>query len=764
MSDELTDMQPARPGERRIRILNPRLANQIAAGEVVERPASVVKELVENAIDAGSTRIELELEGGGARLIRVRDNGCGITEEDLPLALSRHATSKIESLDDLEGVASLGFRGEALASISSVSRLELFSNVSDEPANGWRVVAEGREMAPRVSPAPHPRGTSVAVRDLFFNTPARRKFMRTEKTEFGHVEESFRRLALSRHDIGWTLRHNQKVVHQLRAGEDTLTVERRIGALLGRNFLEHALHLDIEASGLRLSGWVGLPTHSRAQADQQYFFVNGRVVRDRLVAHAVRQAYRDVLFHGRHPVFVLYLELDPTVVDVNVHPTKHEVRFRDGRLVHDFLFSSLHKALAEVRPGDNSAAPTGIEGQEKEEDPGWQQQGMRLGRQEQDAQQNAATEQQSSSAGPQGGGGSSASPSASADAAAVWKPSSQLPPAGDGRSSERLSAERVRQFMAGYRALHPSEDHLLTPGGGAGGAGVTNDPAAIASAEREARRAPRVTLGEGGRESDGEGAGQGDAQAGVGEAAPGWRVDSPPAGGPSVAAPSSDAVSGMSAPSGSSGSAVVMRGLPAQSDDDDTPPLGYAVAQLHGVYILSQTSRGLVMVDMHAAHERITYERMKQHVHGGGHLEAQPLLVPVSLAVSSREMGTFERESEAFTRLGVELDAAGPETLLVRQVPVVLGNADVEPLVRGMLEDLERYGRSDRMEAHMNELLADMACRGSVRANRRLTIPEMNALLRDMERTERSGQCNHGRPTWTELSMHELDKLFLRGQ
>ncbi|MCO7231929.1 MULTISPECIES: DNA mismatch repair endonuclease MutL [unclassified Cobetia] len=768
MSDELTDMQPARPGERRIRILNPRLANQIAAGEVVERPASVVKELVENAIDAGSTRIELELEGGGARLIRVRDNGSGITEEDLPLALSRHATSKIESLDDLEGVASLGFRGEALASISSVSRLELFSNVSDEPANGWRVVAEGREMAPRVSPAPHPRGTSVAVRDLFFNTPARRKFMRTEKTEFGHVEESFRRLALSRHDIGWTLRHNQKVVHQLRAGEDTLTVERRIGALLGRNFLEHALHLDIEASGLRLSGWVGLPTHSRAQADQQYFFVNGRVVRDRLVAHAVRQAYRDVLFHGRHPVFVLYLELDPTVVDVNVHPTKHEVRFRDGRLVHDFLFSSLHKALAEVRPGDNSAAPTGIEGQEKEEDPGWQQQGMRLGRQEQDTQQNIASGQQSSSAGPQSGGDSPASPSAPAGAAAPWKPSSQLPPAGDGRSSERLSAERVRQFMAGYRALHPSEDHLLTPGGGAGGAGMANDPAAIANAEREARRAPRVTLGEGGREGDGEGARQGssqeNAQTGVREAAPGWQVDSPQVGGASGGAPSSDAVSGMSAPSVSGGAAVVMRGLPAQSDDDDTPPLGYAVAQLHGVYILSQTSRGLVMVDMHAAHERITYERMKQHVHGGGHLEAQPLLVPVSLAVSAREMGTFERESEAFTRLGVELDAAGPETLLVRQVPVVLGNADVEPLVRGMLEDLERYGRSDRMEAHMNELLADMACRGSVRANRRLTIPEMNALLRDMERTERSGQCNHGRPTWTELSMHELDKLFLRGQ
>ncbi|WP_396821851.1 DNA mismatch repair endonuclease MutL, partial [Modicisalibacter tunisiensis] len=335
---------------RRIRILDPRLANQIAAGEVVERPASVLKELVENAIDAGSRRIEIELEAGGARLIKVRDDGGGIAEDDLPLALSRHATSKILSLEELEGVASLGFRGEALASISSVARLELVSNVTDDPRGGWRVVAEGRQMEPRVSPAPHPRGTSVTVRDLFFNTPARRKFLRTEKTEFGHLEETFRRLALSRYDIGWVLRHNQKTVHQLRPAADGEAGERRVSALLGGKFLDNALHLDIEASGMRLWGWVGLPTHSRAQADQQYFFVNGRVVRDRLVAHAIRQAYRDVLFHGRHPVFVLYLELDPAVVDVNVHPTKHEVRFRDGRLVHDFLFSSLHRALGEVRP------------------------------------------------------------------------------------------------------------------------------------------------------------------------------------------------------------------------------------------------------------------------------------------------------------------------------------------------------------------------------------------------------------------------------
>ncbi|MDF9433103.1 DNA mismatch repair endonuclease MutL [Chromohalobacter israelensis] len=640
---------------RRIHILDPRLANQIAAGEVVERPASVVKELVENAIDAGSQRIEIDLESGGARLIRVRDDGRGIDQEDLPLALSRHATSKIASLDDLEGVDSLGFRGEALASISSVSRLELISNTHDEPSDGWRVVAEGRQMEPRVTPAPHPRGSSVVVRDLFFNTPARRKFLRTEKTEFGHVEEAFRRLALSRYDIGWILRHNQKVVHQLRAGDASTSMERRVGALLGRKFLENALHVDIEATGLRLWGWVGLPTHSRAQADQQYFFVNGRVVRDRLVAHAVRQAYRDVMFHGRHPVFVLYLELDPHVVDVNVHPTKHEVRFRDGRLVHDFLFSSLHRALADVRPNASSTeggdeatpstdatTPTAAEASAGQAEPRWQQQGMAL----------AA-----------------------------------------GQERERPAAHRVREFMAGYRALHPEhEASLLTP-------------------------QPQEAAGE----------------------APG--TPAPPA---------------------SSSPAM------AETDDTQAPPLGYAVAQLHGVYILSQTERGLVVVDMHAAHERITYERMKQQVHGDGQalgrLQTQPLLVPVSIAASAREVETAENERATFERLGVELDVAGPETLLVRQVPVLLGNADVEALIHDMLGDLERFGRSDRLEVHINELLSSMACHGSVRANRRLTVPEMNALLRDMERTERSGQCNHGRPTWTEMSMHELDKLFLRGQ
>ncbi|MCX2524690.1 DNA mismatch repair endonuclease MutL [Larsenimonas rhizosphaerae] len=633
--------------QRRIQVLPPRLANQIAAGEVVERPSSVIKELVENAIDAGARRIDIELEAGGARLIRVRDNGRGIGHDDLPLALSRHATSKIESLSDLEGVQSLGFRGEALAAISSVSRLELFSNTYDDTSQAWRVTAEGRDMQSSVTPAPHPRGTSVTVRDLFFNTPARRKFLRTEKTELNHVEEVFRRLALSRFDIGWSLRHNQKPVHQLGPCDSELAGEQRIATLLGREFLKNALHIDIEATGLRLSGWVGLPTHTRAQADQQYFFVNGRVIRDRLVAHAVRQAYRDVLFHGRHPVFVLYLELDPAVVDVNVHPTKHEVRFRDGRLVHDFLFSSLHKALADVRPAERDSQDQEADARTSDVDtaPDWQQQAMSL-RPEQ---------------------------SGSRD----WPASASSQPAGE---------HRVREFMAGYRALHPEhEASLLTPGGG------------------------------------------------------------------------------VPAPEDSSSSRTASSPSMPEDTGTETPPLGYAVAQLHGVYILSQTERGMVVVDMHAAHERITYERMKQQWLSG-QLQAQPLLVPVSMAAAAPQLEVAEQEAEAFERLGVVLEPGGPETLLVRQVPALLGKADVESLVRDMLVELERFGRSDRIEAHLNEILSTMACHGSIRANRRLTLPEMNALLRDMEHTERSGQCNHGRPTWTELSMTQLDKLFLRGQ
>ncbi|WP_406567218.1 DNA mismatch repair endonuclease MutL [Halomonas qaidamensis] len=639
----------------RIHVLDPRLANQIAAGEVVERPSSVTKELIENAIDAGSQRIEVEIEQGGARLIKVRDDGIGIGEQDLPLALARHATSKINSLEDLEGVSSLGFRGEALASISSVSRLELISNAEDDPRQGWRVTAEGRGMEARVTPAPHPRGTSVSVRDLFFNTPARRKFLRTEKTEFAHVEEAFRRQALSRYDVAWVLRHNQKVIHQLPPGVTPAARERRIASLLGKNFIEHARYIEREAGGLRISGWVGLPTHSRSQADQQYFFVNGRVVRDRLVAHAVRQAYRDVLYNGRHPVFVLYLELDPDVVDVNVHPTKHEVRFRDGRMVHDFLYSSLHHCLASSKPNDGEqevgqgqpTEPTAepadevsvseAKGQGQAPPPRWQQQGMAL----------------------------SDSP------------------------DRHPGGERVRRFMQGYQALHPDhEETLLTPQ--PRGPGVISSPKAT-----EVREAP-------------------------------------------LAMPEHDATA--------------------------APPLGFALGQLHGVYILAQNAQGLVLVDMHAAHERIVYERMKNQLAAANGIDTQPLLVPVSLAASRTEVATAESERDAIAQLGVELDVAGPETLLVRQLPALLAQADPEALIRQMLEELSRYGRTHQVEARIHELLSTMACHGSVRANRRLTIDEMNALLRDMERTERSDQCNHGRPTWTQMSMKALDRLFLRGQ
>ncbi len=638
----------------RIQVLDPRLANQIAAGEVVERPSSVTKELIENAIDAGSQRIEVEIEQGGTRLIKVRDDGIGIGEDDLPLALARHATSKIGSLEDLEGVSSLGFRGEALASISSVSRLELISNAQEDPRDGWRVVAEGRGMEARVTPAPHPRGTSVSVRDLFFNTPARRKFLRTEKTEFAHVEEAFRRQALSRYDIAWVLRHNQKVVHQLPPGHSAAARERRIASLLGKNFIEHARYIEREAGGLRLSGWVGLPTHSRSQADQQYFFVNGRVVRDRLVAHAVRQAYRDVLFNGRHPVFVLYLELDPDVVDVNVHPTKHEVRFRDGRMVHDFLYSSLHHCLASSKPAE-SDEETSVE----------------------EASALAASQQQERGQPPHGevgGGENTEQPRWQQQGIALTHSPDRHP-----------GAERVRRFMQGYQALHPNhEETLLTPQ--ANTAGTENS---------EVREAPL-----------------------------------------------------------------------AMPDNDPTaaPPLGFALGQLHGIYILAQNAQGLVLVDMHAAHERIVYERMKTQLAAAKGIDAQPLLVPVSIAASRAEVATAESEQAAIAKLGIELDVAGPETLLVRQLPALLSQADPEALVRQMLEELSRYGRTHQVEARLHELLSTMACHGSVRANRRLTIDEMNALLRDMERTKRSDQCNHGRPTWTQMGLKALDRLFLRGQ
>lgn len=613
---------------QRIQILSPRLANQIAAGEVVERPASVIKELLENSLDAGASRIDVEIEAGGVKLMRVRDNGSGIGRDDLALALARHATSKIHNLDDLEAVASLGFRGEALASIASVARLVLTSKPAEQ-TEAWQVNTHGQDMDTELSPAAHTDGTSVEVRDLFFNTPARRKFLRTEKTEFNHLEEVIKRQALARFNVGFSLRHNNRTIHSLRPATTQAEQERRIAQLLSADFMNNALVIEAEAAGLRLTGWVGLPTFSRSMPDMQYFFVNGRVVRDKVIGHAVKQAYRDVLYHGRHPCFVLYLTLDPAGVDVNVHPTKHEVRFRDQRLVHDFLFRQLHRALAEVRPDANNdpvmaRTPTApaVSGQAAGEFGGQQRMDM--------------------------------SPQA-------YRPTGES------------SSVSVADQMSFYQSLQANP----TPG-------------------------PRLD---------------------------GQPLNSPP--------------------------------LPEEVDD--VPPLGFAVAQLHGIYILSQSRLGLIVVDMHAAHERITYERMKTQYDQQG-IQAQPVLVPQKLAVSEREADAAEEFASLLTQFGLLIERIGPEALIVRQTPVYLQQAEVEPLVRSVLTDFMEHDTSDAIIARRDEILSSMACHGSVRANRKLTIPEMNALLRDMERTERSGQCNHGRPTWTQLSLDELDKLFLRGR
>ncbi|WP_371316723.1 DNA mismatch repair endonuclease MutL [Pseudomonas gingeri] len=639
-------MSEALNSSARIELLSPRLANQIAAGEVVERPASVIKELLENSLDSGAKRIDVDVEQAGVKLLRVRDDGSGISADDLPLALARHATSKIRDLEDLERVMSLGFRGEALASISSVARLTLTSRTRDAD-QAWQVETEGRDMDARVQPAAHPVGTSVEVRDLFFNTPARRKFLKAEKTEFDHLQEVIKRLALARFDVAFHLRHNGKSILSLHEAHDDAARARRVAAVCGAGFLEQALPIEVERNGLHLWGWVGLPTFSRSQADLQYFYVNGRAVRDKLVAHAVRQAYRDVLFNGRHPTFVLFFEVDPSVVDVNVHPTKHEVRFRDGRMVHDFLYGTLHRALGDVRPEDHLAAPAAVSGMVR------------------------PTGIEAGEFGPQG--------------------------------EMRLAANLLEQPQA-----QPSSAFAPTAGSGSG-------------AGYQYQYRPQSTQMPPAAEAQGV-----------------YRE---------FFAPLPDAVASPTLP----------------DSQGDVPPLGYALAQLKGIYILSENAQGLVLVDMHAAHERIMYERLKIAMASEG-LSGQPLLVPESLAVSQREADCAEEHVSWFQRLGFELQRLGPETLAIRQIPALLKQAEANRLVQDVLADLMEYGTSDRIQAHLNELLGTMACHGAIRANRRLALAEMNGLLRDMENTERSGQCNHGRPTWTQLGLDDLDKLFLRGR
>jgi DNA mismatch repair protein MutL len=605
----------------RIHRLSTQLANQIAAGEVVERPASVVKELLENSLDAGAGEITVDVEQGGLRLIRIADNGGGIHKDDLQLALSRHATSKLSELDELSRIATLGFRGEALPSIVSVARLGLCSRETGADS-AWRVDNDSHGNLGEPAPAAHPPGTTVEVRDLFFNVPARRKFLRSERTEFNHVEEVFRRIALSRFDVAFRLNHNKRAIYNLRpdAGDGAA----RVGDLCGREFIGHSLAVSAEAGDLRLRGWIGLPTHARSQADLQYFYVNGRVIRDRLVSHAVRQAYRDVLYQGRHPSFVLFLEMPPEEVDVNVHPTKHEVRFRESRMVYDFLFHTLHRALAQDRPGGTpvAAAPAAVDG---------------------------ATH------------------------------ADRIAPSYD-------PAPRDRQPAFSFRIAEP--------------------PRLQAYGLLDAAVAEAVPV----------------ASAGAEPAATTAAVPAPGAG-----------------------------------------YLGRALAQIHGVYILAENAAGLVIVDMHAAHERIVYERMKATHHQGG-IRTQPLLVPLTVGLSAHEASLAEEHLALFAELGLELQRLTPDTVAVRAIPSLLCEADVESLVRDIVADIRAHGDSRRIVERLDDMFATMACHGAVRAHRRLTLPEMDALLRDMERTERSGQCNHGRPTWVQLGMQELDKLFMRGR
>ena len=590
-----------------IRTLPSHLVNQIAAGEVVERPASVVKELVENSLDAGAGSITVEIDAGGTRLIRVSDDGQGIERDELASALSRHATSKIGSLEDLENIASLGFRGEALPSIASVSRLSISSRHRDAEC-AWKLLA--RDVGEPV-PDPLQQGTRVEVLELFYNVPARKKFLRTEQTEYKHIESLFKNMALSNPAVAFRLLHNQKTVYQLPSVQSDVDLRRRLAALCGSSFADSLVEIDVAADQLRLQGWVALPTFNRSQPDMQYFFVNRRMVRDKLVNHAVRQAYRDVLFHGRHPAYVLSLSLDARELDVNVHPQKHEVRFRNSRAVHDFLFRSLHQALAEVQPERQVESPA-----------------FSLHRE----MPAAAPAQAGLGLGYRGGSGADRS----------------------GRVGEQLQS---------YAAL-------LDPG-----------PASV-----------------------------------------------------------------------------------EQSDStEEVPPLGFAVAQLKGIYILAENRDGLVVVDMHAAHERIVYERMKQHV-AAEKVISQPLLVPLNFNLSRAEADLVEEQGEALRRLGFEVERLGPEQVRLRALPALLQHADGEQLLRDVLADFAEHGRSERIDEVRDEMLSTMACHASVRANRQLTLAEMNALLRDIEHTERSGQCNHRRPTWKQLSLGQLDKLFLRGQ
>ncbi len=616
----------------RIQRLTSHLANQIAAGEVIERPASIVKELLENSLDAGSQQIDIHIDRGGIGRIRVRDNGHGIHKDDLILALDRHATSKIHQISDLERIKTLGFRGEALASISSIARLSLSSS-TETTQQGWQILSDyypDNSLTP--IPMSHALGTTVEINDLFFNTPARRKFLKSEQTEFSHIETLVKRFSLSHFSVAFTLHHNKRLVYQLHPALDETAKEERIAALCGRSFIENAIYLDMQALNLRLWGWISLPTFSRSQSDQQYFYVNYRIVKDKLINHAVKQAYQDVLYHGRHPAFSLFLELDPYAVDVNAHPAKYEVRFRESRLVYDFVKQSLQKALVKTKPIPSQA-----------------------------------------------------NHSISLNTDGLSETSEKTPPIPESKDEAYQQSSFPLQVQTEAAVYNTS-----------------SDPIKFLAAQ------PEQALTE---------------------------KNNP-----------------------------INRLQSEQTDCLSTaPPLGFALAQLHGIYILAENSQGLTLIDIHAAHERILYERLKQAIKNAG-IKTQILLIPITLTLTPHEIQLLAEYTTVFAQFGFELETLGPEIVIIRQIPELLASSAIEPLIHDVLSDLNQHASSQHIPEKINALLSSIACHSAVRAHRNMSLVEMNQLLRDMENTARSNQCNHGRPTWKHMSLLEIDRLFLRGR
>jgi DNA mismatch repair protein MutL len=588
-----------------IRVLDNQLIDQIAAGEVIERPASIVKELVENSLDAGAQSVDVEIEAGGMRLTRVRDDGCGIPAAELRLALSRHATSKIATADDLGAIMTLGFRGEALPSIASVSRFEITSRHVDEE-RAARVSVDGGSVG-EPAPAAHPTGTTIEVRDLFYNLPARRKFLRSEVTEQGHIVRLLERLALSRGDVAFRLRSGSRTLLDAPALSATGGEARRMARIVGQEFVERAIEISHSAGPVRLSGWIGAPSAARATSDLQYWFVNGRAVRDRLLMNAVRLGYRDVLYSGRQPAYVLYLDIDPSLVDVNAHPQKLEVRFRDSRQIHDFVFRAVERKLADTKPGISAVPP-------------------------------------------------------------AYQPAPPFTEPMVLRSADAMAPSGIWAVAEMLR-------------------GASSDP---------------------------------------------YPHDPLPYDDVAVAPPANGA-----------------------------QPLGEALAQVHGIYILAQNAQGLVLVDMHAAHERVLYEKLKAQA---GTVATQLLLTPVTVEMKVDEIDALMSQNAEWQAAGFDLERLAPETLIVRSVPAMLPGEDIAALVREVVGDVSSDAASHHLDSATDRLLGTIACRSAIHAHRRLTLPEMNALLRQMEQTPRADQCNHGRPTWTQVSLHELDRMFLRGR